>query len=171
MSRESLAKAVNSSNLKQQEQHCTLDELHALGLSAIHSPIGSESFRFIDGLQIKSYNQLLYLLVKRSSIKLKMSRGLMTRMAEQVIKETAFKFCRTCSGRKEINNGEKIYICHACNGSGLHPHSDRERAQAIGVTLEAYHKGLDSRFQHIQSVFTNEMKEALIYIRKYMASY
>lgn len=171
MSRESLAHAVNSSNLKQQDNYCTLDELHALGLSAIHSPIASEAFRFIDGLQVKSYNQLLYLLVKRSSIKVKMSRSIMTKIAEQVIKETAFKFCRTCSGRKEVNLADKRIICHKCNGSGLHPHSDMERAHAIGVSIEAYHKGLDHKFQHVQSIFTSEMKEALIYIRKYMAAY
>lgn len=171
MSRESLARAINSSNLKQHEKHCTVDELHALGLSGINHPIGAATIHLIDGLQPKSYQQLIYLLVKRASIKFKMNRDLMARMAEQVVKESAFRFCRTCQGRKEVKLGEKILTCHHCNGSGLYRHSDIERSQAIGVSLETYHHGLQHRFQYIQSVFTNEMKESLIYIKKTLENY
>jgi hypothetical protein len=46
--RESLARAVNSKNLQQKEQHCSLDLVHSLGIAAIHNPLGVAALHLVD---------------------------------------------------------------------------------------------------------------------------
>jgi hypothetical protein len=159
--KEALAHAMNSSDLEAHEWDCSLDKLHALGITAINNDIGTLAIRFIDAGQAKSYKQLVYALAKKASIEFKCSRDMMNKLSEQAVKEAVFPFCRACQGRGEVNNGEKVHVCPSCNGSRYHAHSDLERANAIGVDIEAYHKGWAKRYQIVQGIFNDKYASAV----------
>ena len=162
--REKLATALNTSDLKQQEQDCALDKVHALGVASISVSIGAEAIHFIDALQPKSYNQLIYAL--SNALKAQVSfrninRAMTHKICKLVVFEATFVHCHGCNGAKEIKNDKKLFICPTCNGSGLHRHNDRERAKALELTEEAYLKGWDKKFKVAQSVFTDKYRNIL----------
>jgi hypothetical protein len=159
--KESLAHAMNSSDLEPHEWDCALDKIHAMGLTAINNPIGASAIRFIDAGQAKSYQQLIYLLAKKASIEFKCSRDMLNKLAEQAVKEAVFPFCRACDGRKEVKIEERVIVCHSCGGSGYHAHTDLERARAIGVEIEAYGKGWAKRFKIVQGIFNDNYNQAV----------
>lgn len=158
--RETLAVALNSKNLATKFNDCALDKVHALGIAAQKSPIGVDAIRFIDALQEKSYKPLLYGLARASKAHFKCELSMMTKLCKQVIYEAAFSFCKTCIGRKEITIDEKVLQCQCCEGSGYHRHTDQQRATALGLSLESYHKGWAKRLQIVQGVFSSQYKSA-----------
>lgn len=165
--REALAHAINSSHLEEKEWETSIDKIKALGYAARLTPVGVEAIHLIDSLQPKSYQQLIYLLAKKAQGKFnkQANREMTIRMCHQVIRESAFKFCHVCAGRKELKAGERVITCHSCQGSGLHRHTDIERAQALQIPLEAYQKHWVRRFQTVEAIFTDEMKESLVMMK------
>lgn len=159
--RESLSIAINSKNLLSKTNECSLDKIHALGIAAQTNPIGVDAIRFIDALQEKSYKPLLYGLAKVCKSHFKCEQTMMIKLCKQVIHESAFSFCPSCNGRKEIKMGEKVLQCQTCQGSGYNRHTDQERAFSLGVSAEAYSKGWAKKFQIVQSVFSDNYKSAI----------
>lgn len=158
---ESIASSLNSSNLKQKESSCALDKIHALGLSAMHTPIGASSLRFIDALQPKAYNDLIFQLSREAGKKIKADKKIVLRLAKQVVHEHAFKFCKVCLGAKEQQTQTKIVTCPDCNGTGLHRHTDTSRANAIGLSKELYNKYWSEHFKLVQSIYTDHCRVTL----------
>lgn len=159
--REALAVALNSKNLASKFNDCALDKIHALGIAAQKSPVGVDAIRFIDALQVKSYKPLLYSLARASKAHFKCEASMMTKLCQQVVHEAAFSFCQTCSGRKEIKLDEKVLQCQSCQGSGHHRHTDQQRALALGLSLESYHRGWAKKLQMVQGVFSGQYKSAI----------
>jgi hypothetical protein len=157
---EMIAKAVHSKNLQQKETHCALDVIGAIGIAAMHNPIGVDAARFIDGLQAKAHKDLTYGLAREAGKKIKCDKQILLRVCKQVIHETSFKFCKKCLGAKEMMAGELKVICKTCEGTGLHRHSDRERAKAIGLSEEIFLKHWATRLNQVQSILTNERRNS-----------
>jgi len=166
--RESVATAINSSHLEEKEWETSIDKIKALGYTAKYSPVGVEAIHLIDSLQPKAYKQVVYLLAKKATVRfsIKAPREMTDRMCHQVIKEAAFQFCHSCAGRKELKAGERVITCHSCQGSGLHRHTDLERAQALQIPLEAYRKHWIRRFAIVQDIFNTEMRDTVINLKK-----
>ncbi len=156
-----LARALNSSNLKQQEHHCSLDVVHTLGLAAIHHPIGASAVHLLDAMQAGGYSQLIYSLSKAAGKRMKCDKQILLNLCKQVIHETAFNFCQTCSGRKHAIIDKKVHLCAGCNGTGIKRYSDRERSKTLNISEELYTKHWADRFNQVQSIFTNEYRNAL----------
>jgi len=168
--RESVAAAINSSHLEEKEWETSIDKIKALGYTAKYSPVGVEAIHLIDSLQPKAYKQVVYLLAKKANAKFskQASREMTIRICHQVIKEAAFKFCRSCAGRKELKAGERVITCHSCQGSGWHRHTDNERAQALGVTIDVYLKNWSRRYLIVEGIYSGEMKDTVISLKKYL---
>jgi hypothetical protein len=158
---EMIAKAVHSKNLQQKETHCALDVIGAIGIAAMHNPIGVDAARFLDGLQAKAHKDLTYGLAREAGKKIKCDKQILLRVCKQVIHESAFSFCKTCNGRKEALIDEHVIKCAVCNGTGLHRHTDMQRAHNIGIGLEIYLKHWAERLSLVQSIFTNERRNAI----------
>lgn len=159
--KESLAKALNTSNLRQLEQDCPVDKVHALGVASIHVSVGADAIHFIDALQPKSYNQLLYSLMRSVNSKQKINREMNKKICEQVIYEACATQCRTCNGAKEVLAGERVITCQTCKGIGVHRYDDKSRAEALGLSVEAYLKGWHKRFEIAQIVFSDKYRNVL----------
>lgn len=149
--RESLAHALNSSDLEQHEHDCAIDKIHAMGVAAIDCPLGILTIRFIDGRQPMCYVPLIESLMKLASIQFKCSHEMLSKLCEQAVKEAVFPYCRTCHGRKEAKVEDRVIQCHTCNGSGIHRYTDMERARAFGIDGE--YAQWDKRFQKVQGIF------------------
>lgn len=159
--RQSLARSLHSSNLKQKEQHCDLDSVHALGLAAQHNPIGVAALHVIDALQPQGYQDLIYALARQAGKRIKCDKRILVNVCKQVIFEAAFNFCQTCSGRKHAVIDNKVHLCAGCNGTGLKRHTDRERSKTLNISEEEYIKYWANRFTTVQSIFSLEYRNAL----------
>jgi hypothetical protein len=159
--RQAIASAVNSKSLQQKEAHCSIDIIHSMGIAAIDSPIGIAASRFIDGLQHKEHQNLIYHLSKTAGRQLKCDKKVLLKVCHQVIHEEAFSFCKTCHGTKEMLEAELKITCHVCEGTGLHRYSDIQRAHAIGLSIELYVKYWARIYQIVYSVYTGESRNAL----------
>lgn len=166
--RQSLATAIHSKSLQQKESHTSIDLIGAMGIAGITSPIGMAAVRFIDGLQANAHKELTFALARQAGKKIKCDKQILLRVANQVIYESAFNFCKTCNGRKEALIEKKLIRCETCNGTGLHRHTDMQRAKAIGVSLEIYLKHWESRLSEVQSIFTNEQRNGLHTVKRVM---
>ena len=169
--REKLASALNSKNLASKFNDCALDKVHALGIAAQQSPVGVDAIRFIDALQEKSYKPLVSGLARASKAHFKCENSMMVKLCEQVIHEAAFSFCRTCSGRKEMKLDEKVLQCQSCQGSGLHTHTDEQRAAGLELSLENYNKGWPKRLNIVQGVFAEQYHSAIKTTSKFTKMY
>jgi hypothetical protein len=157
---EAIAKAVNSKNLQQKETHCTVDVVHSMGIAGIEYPIGIAALRFIHGLDAKAYTELLYGLQRKAGRKMKCDKSVLLKVCKQVIKEAADVKCHFCKGIAHGIVNSKIIQCPECNGSGLHRHTDMQRAQAIGIAFDIYIRHWADRLFEVQSIFTNECRNA-----------
>lgn len=137
---------------------CQIDKVHALGAASIGVSIGADAIHFIDALQPKSYYTLLDGLVKSASKRFKCERSMLEKLCALVIKEAALKSCLTCLGAKEVMAGERKITCQTCGGSGLHRHTDRERAAALGLSEETYLKGWNDRLETVQVLFSGKYR-------------
>lgn len=167
--REKLSSAMTSSNLQQSEFDCAIDKIHALGIASIGGSVGSDFIHFADGLQPKSYNQLIAGLVKSASKKFKCEKAMMAKLCRIVIHEHVFRFCFDCGGSKEIREEERIIAqCPTCAGTGLHSHKDSDRASALGLTAEDFLKGWNNRLKNVEVLFSEKLLNTIrLASRKY----
>lgn len=159
--RQSLARSLHSTNLQQKEQSCDLDKIHGLGLAAIHNPIGVNALHVIDALQPQGYKDLIFSLSRAAGKRLKCDKAKLLLLCKQVIFESAFNFCQTCSGRKHAVIENKVHLCAGCNGTGLKRHTDRERSKSLNISEEEYVKHWANRFTTVQSIFSSEYRNCL----------
>jgi hypothetical protein len=159
--RERLASAVNSSTLKQKEATTSVDLIGAMGIAAIHHSIGMDAVRFLDGLQPKTYNDLVYKLSRKAGQTIKCDKAVLIKVVKQVIHESAFKSCKGCMGAKEVLTGTHVIKCQVCQGTGLHRHTDMQRAKSIGLQLELYLKHWARIFDKVNAIYTSEVRNGL----------
>lgn len=164
--RELIARSLYSSNLKQKESHCAIDEIHTLGIASRDSQIGVDAIRFIDGMQPKAYDDIINNLSRKIRKTIKCDKKILYKVCQQVVNESIFTFCYTCYGRKELVAENKVFQCVQCNGTGLHRHTDNARAIAIGLSYEAYLKHWAQILKVTQSVYSSECKNALDIARR-----
>jgi GH24 family phage-related lysozyme (muramidase) len=159
--RERLASAVNSSTLKQKEATTSVDLIGAMGIAAIHHSIGMDAVRFIDGLQAKAYRDMAYSLTRKAGQTIKCDKNILFKVSQQVIHESAFSFCKACQGRKEMMADKHVIKCQVCQGTGLHRHTDMQRAKSIGLQLELYLKHWARIFDKVNAIYTSEVRNGL----------
>jgi hypothetical protein len=159
--RESLARAVNSKNLQQKEQHCSLDLVHSLGISAINNPVGVSTLHLVDGLQHQSYQELIFKLSKQAGRSIKCDKRVVLLICKRVVYEDSFSFCKTCYGTKQFIAESKVHICESCNGTGLERHTDRERSKSLNISEDIYLKFWAKHFNTVQAIYSSEWRSAL----------
>jgi hypothetical protein len=159
--RESIARAVNSKNLQQKEQHCQLDLVHVLGKAAIHNPIGVNALHVIDGLQSQGYQELIFSLSRAAGKRIKCDKRTLLLVCKRVVYESAFTFCKTCYGTKQFIADSKVHICESCNGTGLERHTDRERSKSLNMSEDNYQKYWAKHFNTVQAIYSSEWRSAL----------
>lgn len=159
--KQSLTRSLHSSNLKQKEQHCDLDNVHTLGIASMKHAIGVSSLHFIDALQPDSYKDLLFSLSRKAGQQIKCDKAKLLLLCKQVIFESAITKCKDCRGVSHHIVNHKVVHCPTCNGTGLNRHSDRERSKAMNISEEEYFKHWSNRFQLVQSIYTGECRNAM----------
>lgn len=162
--KESLAKAINTSDLKQRDKPCPVDKITSLGLASIGSSVGADAIHFMYALQPKSYDALLLGLSRKlrgerafNNIKI----GMRHKICALVIYEETLTACRTCNGAKEFKAGNLVKICHACNGSGVHRYNDEHRAHELKVSLEDYVNIWSKRVDIAKKVYTEQINNTM----------
>lgn len=159
--RAQLARSLHSTNLKQQENHCHLDNVHGLGLAAIDNPIGVAALHVIDALQPQGYQDLIFQLSRKAGKQIKCDKRVLLLVCKQVIHEAAFNFCPTCSGRKHAVIDNKVHLCASCNGTGLKRHTDRERSKSLNMSEEEFVRYWAKRLTIVQGIFSSEYRNCL----------
>lgn len=159
--KQALARSLHSTNLKQQENHCAIDNVHLMGLAAIYNPIGVASIHAIDALQANELRQLIYSLSRKAGKQLKCDKRILLNVCRQVIYESAIDKCQKCTGVAHRMVDKKVVHCDACNGTGLNRHTDYERSRALKISEEEYTKYWAKRFNIVQSIYTGECRNAL----------
>ena len=132
---ERVGRALVSSHLEEVFSRLTdLDKVAALGMAGRKSRVGALFIRFAVAHDPNAYKPLVRLLSR--------GRGRLHEcIAEQAIRELCKPACRTCDGRGRIESGAAlIWECPACQGSGVHRHSDGERAAALGMGIRDYRR-------------------------------
>ena len=164
--KQKLIRSLHSSNLKQQESHCSIDSVHTLGIAAIKHPIGVASIHAIDALQPEAYNDLVDLLTRKSYQTIRCNQIMLRELSKLVIYEAVMNKCLECTGIAQQMIENKIINCQGCNGSGLNRHSDHNRAKSLNVTLEVYTKYWASRLLKVQSIYSAECRNAMVVARE-----
>lgn len=162
--KESLAKAVNTSDLKQRDKPCPVDRITSLAYASIGNSVGADAIRFMYALQPKSYDALLLGLSRklRGERAFKdMSINMRHKIAALVIYEETVPACRGCNGAKEFKAGNLVKICHVCNGSGVHRYSDETRANDLKVSLEDYVNIWSGRVDVAKKIFTEQINNTM----------
>jgi hypothetical protein len=159
--RESIARAVNSKNLQQKEQHCNLDLVHSLGIAAMNNPLGVSALHLVDGLQPNQYADVIFRLSREAGKRIKCDKSKLLLVCKRVIYESAFTFCKTCYGTKQFIADSKVHICEPCNGTGLERHTDRERSKSLNISEDEYVKHWAKRLTLVQSIYSSEWRNAL----------
>jgi len=162
--KESLATAVNTSDLKQRDKPCPVDKITSLGFASIGNSIGADAIRFMYALQPKSYDTLLIGLsrklrsdraFKHTSIQMRHS------ISALVIAEETLPSCRCCNGAREFRAGNLVKLCPVCNGSGVHRYSDESRAHDLKLSIEDYVNDWAKRVDIAKKIFTEQINNTM----------
>lgn len=128
--RESLARAVNSSDLEMEEYVTDVDRVAAMSAG---SHLGSYLLRVRDGGQVEFAHRAMLILAKRVIKRHHIARTMAEAIAAQALIEWVRPHCRACGGARELMIDSKPTPCPTCGGSGVHRHSDSERRAIIGA--------------------------------------
>lgn len=161
--KESLGYAVNSSDLQHEEWDCSVDKIHALGLT---KGFGSDFVRFLDGLQPAAHKNLVYRLAKCQGREKKISRHMAIKLANMAIMELTLPHCVTCHGAGEMMLAELKVTCTSCKGIGVRRYSDMDRAIFLGLELSTYQKGWNNRFTDVLALLKSHYEQAIYEAKK-----
>ena len=132
-----IGRAVNSSDLLDHVYECDVDVVGAL---AFASMAGSRLLRGAYGLDAGALRSLVLTLTRRAARRRGMVGPVAKRIAIQALREYVLPRCRVCLGAREQIAGSLRVVCPLCEGSGLHRYSDRERAEALGESVQDYRR-------------------------------
>jgi len=130
MATESLTRAVNSTDLEQEEYTVDVDRVGAM---AAGNRLGSLLFRFGPGVQPAWGRAIVLILSHRVARKHRLGRGVSQRLAACALLEFTQPQCTTCNGARELLGPNLRVICPACEGTGRQRFSNGARRARIGT--------------------------------------
>lgn len=163
---ERVGRATVASDLGEHEFECARDRVASLGFV---DPLGAAMVRLMAGNDPAAYAPAAALLSKRSAKHFKCATSMRYKLANAVINEVVFAFCRTCRGAKTTMQAELKIQCPTCQGHGLHRFSDHERASSIGISITAYRAGWANRLDMTRGVLDAAIGDALGKLRYQLA--
>lgn len=130
------ARAINSGNLRWSDTGPTdADYIAARGLSG--EKLGALLERLKWAHDHTVYGRCVYLLGERFYER--RGRNVLKTLCHAAVKEWLHDNCRKCGGRSSVEDDRGIVReCSKCNGTGLHQHTDYERAHMSRLAAGAW---------------------------------
>lgn len=151
MSRESLARATNSTNLEMAPD--VTHDVDRLAAAASGNTLGGLLLRLREGGQGRWAERILLILANRIGDKHRLTRSIADKTAEAALLEFISPHCTLCKGAKVMMLEKVKIICEGCGGSGLQRFSNASRREHIGT--------YGSRIEAAMSDAHNHMSTAL----------
>lgn len=132
------ARAVNSGNLAWSDTGPTdVNYVAARGMSGEKLGAVLEALKW--GNQHRSYGRAVYLLGERFHERT--GRNVLIRLVHAAIHEWLDENCRKCGGRGSITKERGVVVeCSKCNGTGMHQHTDYQRAHMASLSAASWKK-------------------------------
>lgn len=112
------------------------DRVGALGRAAAITPLGAAITRWIGAMDLASYIEVVHTLAGMITTEFGTQQDLAQRIAIQACREFGDWACTECGGRGEAVSGTGVhFVCPMCNGSTLRRYEDRQRADALQLSL------------------------------------
>jgi len=175
--RESVARAVNSSNLGENgdEWETNLDRIGAL---AFAPRLGAAFLRWRDG-QDASFRERVLVELVRESLRLarvkrwKCSAGQVYAIAGRVLFEVEHDQCETCGGhgmigiRRDVapDPATKPGICPDCRGSKKRQFDAADRARALKISVDEWRTHVEPRFQRVRATLFGSVKQMTLVLK------
>lgn len=162
--KESLAKAVNTSDLRQRDRPCPIDKLTTLAYASIQNSVGSDAIRFMWGLQPKSYDALLIGLARKlrnNKHFRQTSKEMRYKISAMIVEEETLPSCKVCFGAKELRGENIIKVCPCCGGSGVHRYTDSHRSMTLQIDIQDYKKNWSSLVSKAKDIYTAQINNTL----------
>ena len=131
MSKETLAKATNSSNMEMEPG--VVHDVDRIAAMAGGDILGGLLLRFREGEQPQWGRRIALILARRMILRQHLTRSIAERVACAVLEEFRSPHCTTCHGAREMIVGRLKITCHACEGSGKQHYTDASRRAKIGT--------------------------------------
>ena len=134
MSRETIIRCTVATSLEWAPDGTerAVDRVTALGLGTIGNDLGS-SVAHAEALDPAAIRNVILILSRNLTRTLHLNRGYAVKISVAALSEYMHLGCPTCGGLgNHFYEGKLVTSCTRCNGSGLHRHSDTERARNIG---------------------------------------
>lgn len=132
------ARAINSGNLAWSETGPTdVSYVAARGMSGENLGALLEALKW--GGQHRVYGRAVFLLGKRFHERT--GRNVLKRLVHAAVHEWLDENCRKCGGRGTITKERGVVVeCSKCNGTGLHQHTDYQRAHMASLAAASWKK-------------------------------
>jgi len=130
MANEPLTRAVNSTDLEQQQHLVDVDRVAAM---ASGNRLGSLLWRFGPGVQPAWGRTIVLILARRVVRRHRIGYALARRVAGCALLEHSRPQCMTCNGARELLGANLRVTCPDCGGTGLQRYSDAARRAQIGT--------------------------------------
>ena len=131
MSRESLARATNSTNLELESG--VVHDADRLAAAAGGDTLGGLLLRVTDSAQPRWLKQIMLILARRVMDKHDLPRPVSHRIAMTALDEFRDPHCGTCKGARVMIIDQLKIVCAACEGSGKERFTNGSRRARIGT--------------------------------------
>lgn len=149
MSKETLAKATNSSNMEM-EPNVTHDADRVAAMAG-GNVLGGLLLRFREGEQPQWAKRIVLILARRMVLRQHLTRSIAERTACAALEEFRSPYCTSCRGARETMIGRLKLTCPACEGSGRQHHTDASRRARIGTYGRRIAEAMDEAHKDMSS--------------------
>ena len=131
MSKESLARATNSTDLTVEEG--VVHDADRLAAMALGDALGGLLLRFRESDQPQWGRRIALILARCIADRQHIGRDIALRTAVAALEEFRNPHCVVCNGARELVGANLRVVCDSCGGSGKQRHTDATRRERIGT--------------------------------------
>lgn len=131
MSKESLARATNSTNMEMEPG--VVHDADRVAAMAGGNTLGGLLLRFRESAQPQWARRISLILARRVLHKYRLGHEIALRTAVCALEEFHSPHCITCGGAKELVGANLRVVCDACGGTGKQRYTNGSRRARIGT--------------------------------------